>query len=1082
MNFYVPANCPCRIALVAILGLLAPLAALSAEPLPATLETKLLAMDAKQLAKAARQSGDATRGAVLFHLAHVACSKCHATGQAPSALGPDLSDTKALQKQLPRNNRLDEHIVTSILRPSQHIAKEFQAEKIQTTAGKTLVGFIKQETPRTLSLRDAVDIGKTIEIPVSEIEQRVKSRVSVMPVAMVNQLRDQQQFLDLVRYTLEVAEHGAKRARELDPDPKLLAAATPEFVDHAKIIPALNNKSLLQGQKLFVQYCVNCHGVDGNKVINPLARRFALDKLKFGSDPYSMWKTITWGNGLMFPQAALLSPEDRYNIVHYLRERLIRDQNPDQYFSVDSDYLAKINVNAAADALKLGGSRRQGPLAAGMIDGSMGKQMNYGPYLSHSLAFRKPSNNDAGRFEETTERALLVKLPGDLIACYDTERLSVSGLWRGRLGNTKKTHHTSYKGSTCLAPGGKVLYQNIDDAGWAVGSLKQPATFADGNVRFLGHYLHGQQVLLKYRVGGREIAELPSGVAGGHNLVSRTLRIGAGKKTLYCLVGRLPKGQATATKLQAQLANETASISVEIRGETDSLQWIPDEQGGLWLRIPASQDARTCTVWTLMDTVNGTENINRIPLPLPATSVTPDLQVLKQGGPRRWSQSVTLSGTRGESVNGYALDEFPVPFANPWGSWMRTTAVDFFRDGTAAVATLSGDVWLVRWNNEDLKQVTWSRFATGLYEPLGLRIVDDNVYVRGRDRITKLHDVNNDGEADWYECFYQSGEIGAGYHAFIFDLQTDREGNFYFSKSGRKSPHEGGVVRLSPEGKQAELICRDFRHPNGMGAGGPHNWITVSDNPHGKAVYNGVAIVREGQRYGYSGERTTPMLAVLPPTVDSSSGGQCWTDETRFGPLNDTLIHTSYSRLSVFYVLTQNLSAHPNGFAIRFDFPFHTGVMRPRVNPADGQLYVVGQKGWDTQAPDDGGLYRIRYVPKTARLIDSVKATKQGLELSCTTDLKTNAISVKNVAVLREDEKETRPIKLAGVRVLGPRQIAIDLPDIAKEVVEHRSRLDKKTGLTTVSVLAPIRVTVNLPTVESGEIKQVIYATVNSLP
>src|SRR5207245_2084227 len=46
-------------------------------------------------------------------------------------------------------------------------------------------------------------------------------------------------------------------------------------------------------------------------------------------------------------------------------------------------------------------------------------------------------------------------------------------------------------------------------------------------------------------------------------------------------------------------------------------------------------------------------------------------------------------------------------------------------------------------------KVRWKRFAAGLHQPLGLKIVNDIVYVAGRDQITKLHDLNGDGEADF---------------------------------------------------------------------------------------------------------------------------------------------------------------------------------------------------------------------------------------------------------------------------------------------------------------------------------------------
>jgi glucose/arabinose dehydrogenase len=36
--------------------------------------------------------------------------------------------------------------------------------------------------------------------------------------------------------------------------------------------------------------------------------------------------------------------------------------------------------------------------------------------------------------------------------------------------------------------------------------------------------------------------------------------------------------------------------------------------------------------------------------------------------------------------------------------------------------------------------VKWRRYASGLHQALGLKVVDDKVYVLGRDQITRLHD------------------------------------------------------------------------------------------------------------------------------------------------------------------------------------------------------------------------------------------------------------------------------------------------------------------------------------------------------
>ena len=56
-------------------------------------------------------------------------------------------------------------------------------------------------------------------------------------------------------------------------------------------------------------------------------------------------------------------------------------------------------------------------------------------------------------------------------------------------------------------------------------------------------------------------------------------------------------------------------------------------------------------------------------------------------------------------------------------------------DGTAAVCTMTGEVWLVRGLDANLKNIRWKRFATGLHQPLGVRILEGRLYVLGRDQV-----------------------------------------------------------------------------------------------------------------------------------------------------------------------------------------------------------------------------------------------------------------------------------------------------------------------------------------------------------
>ena len=91
-----------------------------------------------------------------------------------------------------------------------------------------------------------------------------------------------------------------------------------EPIDHVATIKELNNDDTKKGRELYAVQWSSCHGKDGDLALNPLARRFAKDELKFGSDPYSLWKTISYGNGLMFRWDAVLTPKERYQVAHFI--------------------------------------------------------------------------------------------------------------------------------------------------------------------------------------------------------------------------------------------------------------------------------------------------------------------------------------------------------------------------------------------------------------------------------------------------------------------------------------------------------------------------------------------------------------------------------------------------------------------------------------------------------------------------------------------------------------------------------------------------------------------------------------------
>ncbi len=61
-----------------------------------------------------------------------------------------------------------------------------------------------------------------------------------------------------------------------------------------------------------------------------------------------------------------------------------------------------------------------------------------------------------------------------------------------------------------------------------------------------------------------------------------------------------------------------------------------------------------------------------------------------------------------------------------------------------------------------------------MFQPLGVKIVDGKIYVTCRDQITRLNDLNGDGETDFYENFNNDHQVTEHFHEFAMGLQTRR--------------------------------------------------------------------------------------------------------------------------------------------------------------------------------------------------------------------------------------------------------------------------------------------------------------------
>jgi putative heme-binding domain-containing protein len=361
-----------------------------------------------------------------------------------------------------------------------------------------------------------------------------------------------------------------------------------------------------------------------------------------------------------------------------------------------------------------------------------------------------------------------------------------------------------------------------------------------------------------------------------------------------------------------------------------------------------------------------------------APAASHPLAQLVNGGPSRWPQVLTTTGTAGTG-GPYAIDTIAPPLDNPWRSLLFFGGHDFFSNGDAAICTIQGDVWRVSGLDAGLQNVRWRRMAAGLNQALGLVVADDVVYVLCGDQLTRLDDTNGDGEADFYACVTNRFEPSGG-HNFKCGLERDTAGNFFTAS------HEG-LLRISPDGTSIDVLAVGFRNPDGLGLL-PDGTVTVPVSEGEWTPASAICEVR--QKPGEPPANPVPNFRGTPPALplvsiprglDHSSGGQTYVSSARWGPLGGQLLHFSFGACTHFLVLRDEVAGQPQGAVVPLVGDFKSGVHRGRFSPADGQLYVSGMNGWQVYGVDDGCFQRVRYTGGTVRQPIGIRVHRNGVLL-----------------------------------------------------------------------------------------------------
>mgnify|MGYP003640099841 CR=1 FL=1 len=742
-----------------------------------------------------------------------------------------------------------------------------------------------------------------------------------------------------------------------------------EIADHANLMANWNEESMAQGKAIYQTLCVTCHGTPEKEGSLPTALKFHEGEFKNGSDPYRLYQTLSKGFGMMVPQPQYTAAQ-KYAVIQYLREAFLKPHNPRQYFAVTETYLEELPRKLeTADSL----------MEPGLVDrGKQYEKMDFGQALMWTYQVNEGTSPGDWNI---AQKGISVRLDageggiskGKAWMIYDEDTMRVATAYTGKFSDWRGIAFDGSHGThTKIA--GEPLFVNPDAPAWQHPTAghwdDQRIVGRDGRhfgplprewVQYRGLYHHGDQVVLNYTVGESEILELPEVIEyGAAPIFVRHLNL-----------NRVPQ------QLVTRLAPNDPTLNVTLAGYPEAT--IHRTEDAIELRLPASERPVQISI--------ALSKADQLTIQSLASEAR-DLEPLTKGGPARFGKTVIETrGELGDESGPFAVDTITIPNAseNPWESWMRLGGFDFYAGNPdrAAVCTWLGDVWLVDGLAGDLKSLKWRRICSGLFQPLGLKIVDETIYVTCRDQIARLHDLNGDLEIDHVECFNNDHQVTEHFHEFAMGLQTDEAGNFYYAKSARHAktavvPHHGTLLRVSPDGRKTDIVASGFRAANGVCLNPDGTWIVTDQEGHWNPK-NRINYVREGGFYGNmfgyhdvtdeSDDAMEQPLCWITNAFDRSPAELLWVpQETGWGNLDGVLLNLSYGYGQVYTVPHEVL---PNGQAQggMCAFPIEnlpTGLHRGRFHPENNQLYVAGMFAWAGSQREDGGFFRIRATGKPA--------------------------------------------------------------------------------------------------------------------
>ncbi|CAN5341841.1 hypothetical protein BH23BAC1_BH23BAC1_07460 [soil metagenome] len=324
----------------------------------------------------------------------------------------------------------------------------------------------------------------------------------------------------------------------------------------------------------------------------------------------------------------------------------------------------------------------------------------------------------------------------------------------------------------------------------------------------------------------------------------------------------------------------------------------------------------------------------------------------------------------------------------------------FLPDGRLLVITwdVVGGVYLVEGVTEgDSSKIKAKLIASGLAEPLGIEVVDGEIYVLQKQELTKLVDLDGDDIIDEYQVVCNSWGVTGDFHEFAFGL-VHKEDHFYVTLSmamrlmsdEKQHPDRGRTLKISKDGSY-EWVNYGLRTPNGIGLG-PEDELFVTDNQGQWLPSNKLIHVQKGEfqgmRWGLPDTLPEP-IPMVPPAIwlpqDEIGNSPSEPILLQDGPYKGQLLHGDVTHGGIKRDFLEKINGEYQGAVFRFSQGFEAGINRLAWGP-DGALYVggVGMVGGWSWKERKFGLQKLKYNGKTTFEMLAVRAKPGGFEIEFT--------------------------------------------------------------------------------------------------